>query len=467
MKVILDIDGTLTDFNEFVEKHAISYFISRYGMEVKQPNALEIEDIFDMENFFINKYGYTMEEAKIKTKEILKKFWVSTRFVKFSLFTKFRKGLKDYLLKLCREGHILEVHSSRGYTTQTNIIGLFAKKMTILQFRLNGLPIKNDNFHFYRNDEEKIKGIIDSSPDLVFDDKPEIINELVGNKIKCVCVGGKHNTQIDDSRVVKKVSQITKDEIDEKVSNLLGNKNIQIYERAAKSDLFFNKLKICRPFLLGFFDPIVLHKENLLPNSINNILYVSNHRSTLDPLVIMAILSKNVHWAALLRFFDGKDSIFNNNKSPLLCDLTSLVFKKLEFFPIDRKSDNPDANNFQSIIDMNDFLKNNQSIGIFPEGTTRREEGCEFGIFDESFILLAQRNDAWIQPITTYWHLTQTGKKKVVVNFGIPIKTSKKEATESIMKKFMDAQIKGLEENKLVFAENELKMTLKKERNNI
>ena len=50
MKIIFDTDGTLTDFNKFVKDNAINYFVNEYGMEIKYPNELEIEDIFDIMN---------------------------------------------------------------------------------------------------------------------------------------------------------------------------------------------------------------------------------------------------------------------------------------------------------------------------------------------------------------------------------------------------------------------------------
>ena len=48
MRIVFDIDGTLTDYNKFVQKRAVKYFKSKYGMEVVNANALEIEDIFEM-----------------------------------------------------------------------------------------------------------------------------------------------------------------------------------------------------------------------------------------------------------------------------------------------------------------------------------------------------------------------------------------------------------------------------------
>lgn len=38
MKIVFDIDGTLTDYNRYVQKRVVKYFISKYNMEVVNPN---------------------------------------------------------------------------------------------------------------------------------------------------------------------------------------------------------------------------------------------------------------------------------------------------------------------------------------------------------------------------------------------------------------------------------------------
>lgn len=75
----------------------------------------------------------------------------------------------------------------------------------------------------------------------------------------------------------------------------------------------------------------------------------------------------------------------------------------IRIFPIERKSDNPSANNIEAIREMNYCLKMGFKLGIFPEGTNGRKEGAEFGSFDSSFIVLTKQNNAWIQSVTILW----------------------------------------------------------------
>lgn len=460
MKIILDTDGTLTDFNKFIKENAIEYFSKKYNLDIIYPDALEIEEIFDIENVLMKRENLTSAEAKNKLKEMLDEFWISIRFVKFSLFTEFRPGVKECINEFIKQGYDIEVHTSRSKTCENSIIGSIARKFTIYQYWKNGIFLSENKFHFYINDEEKLKNIIDIHPDLVFEDKSEIINELSNNNIRTICVKGNHNKDIESNKNVETISIFEKEEIESKMKCLFGKNNMNYYKREMSSKSFYEKLRFLIPIAKTFFNPIVLNEENIINEDNSGVVYAPNHRSTLDPIAIMSILDKNIHWAALLRFFEAKDSIFNNSKNPLLCQLTADVFKKLEYFPIDRKTDNPQANNFESIRDMNNFLKIHCKIGIFGEGTTRRLEGQDFNVFDDSFLLLAKKCDAWVQPITTLWIKDCQLDSKVIINFGKPFKVENM-SIEEAMNHFMSIQRMCLKQNREIrdkmISENENK----------
>ncbi|MDD3341267.1 MAG: lysophospholipid acyltransferase family protein [Bacilli bacterium] len=447
MKIIYDTDGTTTDFNAFIEKVALPYFKKKYGMEVVNPKALEAEDILDMHNFFIKESGNSIE-ALNKQKKALDKFWIGPNFVKFSLLSRFRPGVRKHINQNRKDGNDVEIHTSRAKTCNKNFIGFIARTFTILQYAVNGVPLSPKNFYFYKNDEEKVRGIISAKPDLVFDDKPSIIKTLSEEKIKTICVKGKHNDEVANSENVEIIKSFDEKTIEKAKNNLIGIKNLKLYDRINKSDRFFQKLKVFRPIIMHKFNPIILHEENMASSENEVGIYAPNHRSTLDPMVITAILVKNIHWAALKRFFDGRDSIFANSKNSLLCRITANSFKKMHYFPIERKCDNEEANNFVSIKDMNNFLKLKQTIGIFSEGTTRRPDGEDFGTFDSSFLLLAKRNGTIVRPVTSLWAKKEKLKNKVIVNFGEPFYVEKDMPIDDAMNKFRKIQIESLKENR-------------------
>lgn len=78
--IVFDIDGTLTDFNAYMKRYAVPYFTKKYGMKVVDPNALEIEDIFDMKNFFRRQH---IVDAEQKVKKVIFRYWCSYRFLHY------------------------------------------------------------------------------------------------------------------------------------------------------------------------------------------------------------------------------------------------------------------------------------------------------------------------------------------------------------------------------------------------
>lgn len=446
MKIVFDTDGTLTDFNKFIRDNAYVYFKKEYGMTVVYPDKLEIEDILDMDNFFTNKYNCSLEDAKKYTKKALDKFWINLpRFVKFSLLGKFRDGTSKFINECIKKGNIVEIHTSRAKTTEENIIGKISRKFTYLQYKLNGVNISYDNFFFYKNDKDKIMGIIESKPDIAFDDKPEILSKLNQNGIKTICVDGSHNKSVEESSMLKKVDDFVN--IDKVIDKFLKDKRYSISNKVYDSDMFYKKIRHIIPIILNEFKPIVLNKDNLINNYNDGVLISPNHQSTLDPLIITSVIDKNIHWAALKRFFDAQDSIFNNSKNPLLCKITSYSFKKFEYFPIERLRDNPRANNMKSLRDMALFLKNNQYVGIFPEGTTNKDKTKDFGHFESSFLVLATNSDSWVQPVNVLWIKELNIPHKLILNFGKPFKVGRKTIDEALQM-YLDIQNSCLKESK-------------------
>ncbi len=448
MKIIFDFDGVLTDYNQFIQKNAIGYFQKKYQMKIINPDALEIEDIFDIQNI-LKALGHSEQEAINIQKKMLNHFWISHRFIKYSLLNRFRLGVRNYLNYLQKQGFTIEIHSSRAKTCEHNFVGMIAKTFSIWQCRLNGIFLRRNQFFFYPDDKEKLRGILKSCPLIVFDDKPWIIERLANAGMKVICVSGIHNKAVLTSENVEIIYNFDRCEVEKKTEKLLGKSNYMCHKREANSARFFKKLTRTSFILLLIFHPTILHPENIISGKKEGIIYAPNHRSTLDPLVIESILTEHIHWGALARFFRGEDSIFNNSKNPVLCNITRYAFHRLEYFPIERKKDNENSNNMESLKDINLFLKNGYKIGIFAEGTTRRDEGKEFGTFDDSFLHLAKRNGSWIQPITLLWMKTSGISFRVIVNFGKAFQIKDISIDEG-MERFMEIQKKGLEENKSV-----------------
>jgi len=416
MKISVDTDGTKTDFSKFIRSYE-KYFIKNHNMPIVNHRGLEVEEVYDIENTLISR-GYTADEAANETKRIVKKFWVSApRFINFSLLSRFRDGVTKRLNELKRQGHELEIDTARDKTTETNIVGKVARNFTLCQYALNGLFLQRKRISFYANDDEKIEGIKRKGSKLVFDDKPYVI-EKVSKFTKVICVNNPHNENKQFNENVFRIDNFSKIEIETSLKALFGERDYEYILRNANAEKFFQSLKpFLKPLFLRTFNPILLNEQNIIRDG--SVIYAPNHRSTLDPLAVITALEEPIHWVALKRFFTGNDSIFNNSKNPILCKLTSYVFKKMELIPIERKMDNENADNIQSFEDINGFLRIGGRIGIFPEGTTlKKPYTTDFGHFRSSFLTVAEENNSHIQPITIYWIKNLGLKEKVIINFG-------------------------------------------------
>lgn len=145
------------------------------------------------------------------------------------------------------------------------------------------------DFFFYDNDIEKVRALINFSPDLVFDDKNQIIDTLCQHNIPCICINGVHNSS--SNLTVQRIDNFN--DVFQNIEAAMGKKNYEVKRRIAKSDRFYNRIKAVRYMIFLLFRPKVLHKNNLKCDPENSIIFASNHRSTLDPLVITSVINRN------------------------------------------------------------------------------------------------------------------------------------------------------------------------------
>jgi len=230
MKISFDIDGTVTDFSNFVFS-AEKYFKRKHNMSIVNPNGLEVEEVYDVKNVLISR-GFTEKEAEEKTKKITDKYWVSVRFIKFSLLGRFRKGVKRTIKQLKKHGHKIEIDSSRAKSTKDDFVGKVARSFTRWQCRINGIFLSRKYITFYENDDKKIDGIKNKGIQLLFDDKPEVINEVCRFS-KVICINTNYNKDIQFNKNVIRIDGFDNNEPIEAIKKLIGEKKYDIITRKA------------------------------------------------------------------------------------------------------------------------------------------------------------------------------------------------------------------------------------------
>lgn len=163
--------------------------------------------------------------------------------------------------------------------------------------------------------------------------------------------------------------------------------------------------KIIRPILKGLFKvlfhPKIIGIDNL-PKDENYVL-AGNHTKWLDPIMLIAIIPKQVHFLA-------KDSLFKGITKPFL--------KGVGAIPVNRK-----IHDHQALESAIKALNEKDIIGIFPEGTINREKKTPTLPFKIGAVKMANVTNTSIVPfvITGKYKLFSS---KVTIEFLKPRKIS-------------------------------------------
>lgn len=158
--------------------------------------------------------------------------------------------------------------------------------------------------------------------------------------------------------------------------------------------LFYKIVKPITSFLFKIlFRPTIKGIDNI-PNDASCVL-AGNHTKWLDPIMLVAISKRQVHFLA-------KKSLF---KGPI-----GLIVKGMGAIPVDRSIHDKNALN-NAINELN----NNCVIGIFPEGTINKENNLTLP-FKIGAVKMAHDTNSYLVPfiITGKYKLF---RKKIIVEF--------------------------------------------------
>lgn len=142
------------------------------------------------------------------------------------------------------------------------------------------------------------------------------------------------------------------------------------------------------PIFKLLYRPKVIGKENI-PKS-GPVVLAGNHTNNFDCVTLICSNKRIIHFLA-------KKELFNKR-------IGKWFFTSMGTIPVDRSRKNPDAVNEALKV-----LNSNQVIGIFPEGTTRKNKG-EILPFKFGAVSFASKSNAYIVPFSI------TGEYKIFGN---------------------------------------------------
>lgn len=147
------------------------------------------------------------------------------------------------------------------------------------------------------------------------------------------------------------------------------------------------------PLIMLIIRPIIYGRQNLSVKG--KAIFICNHRSMLDPVILAFITFRPIHFMA-------KKELFNSW-------IGRLFFRSLLVFPVNRK--NADLQSLKSALKV---LEKNRIFGIFPEG--KRSVTAGMDEFEKGAAFLAIRSGAPVIPI--YIHPHESGRIRPLIMVG-------------------------------------------------
>ena len=166
--------------------------------------------------------------------------------------------------------------------------------------------------------------------------------------------------------------------------------------------LFYNFMKLLYlPLLKLIFRPKVFGKENISQDG--GLILAGNHKCALDPIMVTSNTNRFV-------LFIAKEEV------------TSGIFKKaFDSMGVIRVYKDR-SKNVASILEAKNILKNNGTLGIFPEGTRNRTDQPLLK-FRKGTVTIAQDNNTPIVPFAIRGNY-RPFRKGLEIEFGTPIDIS-------------------------------------------
>ena len=102
MNIAFDIDGTITNFEEFILKNR-KYIEKKYQLNLNNASGYDIDEMFQIKQQLVEKGISELVAEKLETK-IVNDFW-NRYYIKY-LMTSFRKNIGKITSQIKKDGNI-------------------------------------------------------------------------------------------------------------------------------------------------------------------------------------------------------------------------------------------------------------------------------------------------------------------------------------------------------------------------
>ena len=209
MKIGLDIDGIILDFERTMRTYA-----ELYDLLILRKNGIKDSSQFD----YLKRYDWTDKEKQ----DFINDYLVYATINSTPLIPLVKEMLEIFTI----EGYKFEFITARGLLKKET------KEAVIQVFKKNNLPSKNIHWGV----KDKVSKCNELGIDLMIEDNPNICKALRDQKIKTIYFRDKDNEKLQEDEYLTEVSNVG--EICRYLFNLVGFKNSQeIYDKLLKEDM--------------------------------------------------------------------------------------------------------------------------------------------------------------------------------------------------------------------------------------
>ncbi len=326
VKIGIDVDGVLTNLEEYQLKYGKKYF--------KNVNN-------------VNEKGYDICEIFHCTKEEEKKFW--TKYIwKYCLIEPIVKDAKKVIDNLKKDGHDIYIITSRAHTTEENALGSLFRKMLETWLRKNGIIY--DGIYYCSESQgsnEKYQICKDLGIDIMIEDNEENINKIK-EIATVICINAKYN-QSDLGNTVLRIDNFSQ------VYDILHQENhedkeideVEKFDKDRHRNGYIIARNIGTPVFKLLLKPTIINKQ-YIPKQ-GPLILCGNHLHVWDQFPVICSTNRVTHWMSKKEYFDGKMGLF---------------FEKTGAICVDRYGDA-----HKSFDEALNYLEIGSAVGLFPEGT--------------------------------------------------------------------------------------------------
>lgn len=388
LKIGIDVDGVLTDFEWFID-----YFGTKYLKKKKLSYSI----------FRPDSYSF---KSKFNCSDDVEHNFFKKHLIWYANHIPIRENAAQTINELKREGHTIYIITARILTDENSILGSLMR--FFLRKWLHNNNVKYDSIYFvnFKNSAiEKAELCKKLNLDFYIEDEPTNVEE-VKKHCEVICISAKYNNNLADAYLANDFADvyniITNGQTFETV-----DKNDQLLMTSSEKEQYFKELRNTikkLPFDKNAMDTYKLNNKIAINtvgtifkrifsmqyvdskqiNCETNAIYVCNHRRSLDIPLAYCILGKTY-----ARFLAKREYQF----TPL-----SIIQKKLGTIYVGREYP---ASRKSSLMTMLQTVLNGENIFIFPEGTRNKTDDTLLP-FKPGAVKIAQITGIPIIPIVIY-----------------------------------------------------------------